>query len=134
MRIVSSPLPVLLSAIAIVLGVAVGCSSMKPPKSVINDVSVAAQLDSGYTVVAIDGAKVVRAKPGKEASVAPVVIVEPGLRTLTLEPKTGAAGTEPLKIAATLEPAKTYRIGKQADGSLTLVEHGSRAPSSADGR
>ena len=68
------------------------------------------------------------------ASVAPVVIVEPGLRTLTLEPKTGASGSEPLKIAATLEPAKTYRIGKQADGSLTLVEHGSRAPSSADGR
>lgn len=134
MRIVSSPLQVSLCAVVVAVGVSAGCSSMKPLKSVINDVSVAEQLDSGYTVVAVDGAKVVRAKPGKEASVAPVVIVEPGLRTLTLEPKAGASGTEPLKIAATLEPAKTYRIGKQADGSLTLVEHGSRAPTSYDGR
>ncbi len=26
-------------------------------------------------------------------------------------------------VAATIEPAKTYRIGKQPDGSLKLVEH-----------
>ena len=108
----------------------VGCTSVQTPKSVINDVSVAAALDSGYTVVAIDDKKVTRAKAGKEASVAPVVIADSGLHTLTLEPKAGAlTGVAPLKIAATLEPAKTYRIGKKPDGSLTLVEHGIRTPS-----
>jgi hypothetical protein len=125
----------LVSLLTLAGGSVVGCSSVQSPKSVINDVSVAAALDSGYTVVAIDDKKVTRAKPGKEASVAPVVIAESGLHTLTLEPKAGAmAGVAPLKIAATLEPAKTYRIGKKADGSLTLVEHGIRAPSSVDVR
>lgn len=125
----------MVSLFVVTFGGLAGCSSVKAPKSVINDVSVAEQLDSGYTVVAVDDKKVTRAKPGKEASVAPVVIVESGLRTITLEPKSSAmAGTGSLKIAATLEPAKTYRIGKKPDGSLTLVEHGIRAPSIANGR
>jgi hypothetical protein len=125
----------LFSWLAFAGATSIGCTSVQTPKSVINDVSVAAALDSGYTVVAIDDKKVTRAKPGKEASVAPVVIADSGMHTLTLEPKAGAmAGVAPLKIAATLEPAKTYRIGKKADGSLTLVEHGIRAPSSVDVR
>lgn len=125
----------LVSLVAFAGGSLIGCSSVQSPKSVINDVSVAAALDSGYTVVAIDDKKVTRAKPGKEASVAPVVIVDSGLHTLTLESKAAtSAGVAPVKIAATLEPAKTYRIGKKPDGSLTLVEHGIRAPSSVDVR
>lgn len=125
----------LVSLLAFAGGSFSGCSSVQTPKSVINDVSVAESLDSGYTVVAIDDKKVTRAKPGKEAAIAPVVIVDSGPHTLTLESKAATqAGVAPQKIAATLEPAKTYRIGKKPDGSLTLVEHGIRAPSSVDGR
>lgn len=133
MRIATS-LP-LVSLFTFAAGCFVGCTSMQTPKSVINDVSVAESLDSGYTVVAIDDKKVTRAKSGKEANIAPVVIVDSGLHTLTLESKASTqAGVAPVKIAATLEPAKTYRIGKKPDGSLTLVEHGVRAPTSVDRR
>jgi len=101
-----------------------GCSSVpQQQRGIINDVSVSESLDAGYTIVAVDDAKVTRAEPGKSANIAPVAIVPAGLHTLSLEPKVGTAG-EPRKISVTIAPNKRYRIAKQADGSLTLVEHG----------
>lgn len=102
-----------------------GCSSFntQPQRAIINDVSVAAPLDSGYTVTAIDGGKATRAS-GKLATVVPVVVSPAGKHTITVEPKSGDDRTAQ-RFEATLEPSKTYRIGKKPDGTLTLVEHAS---------
>lgn len=103
---------------------AAGCSSLssQPQRAIINDVSVAAPLDSGYTVTAIDGGRVIRAS-GKLATVVPVVVSPAGMHTITVEPKAGENRTAQ-KFEALLEPSKTYRIGSKPDGTLTLVEHG----------
>ena len=114
----------LVVALFVSLIAVVGCSSLnsQPQRSIINDVSVAAPLDSGYTVTAIDGGKVNRAS-GKLKTVVPVVVAPAGMHTITVEPKSGENRTAQ-KFEAMLEPSKTYRIGNKPDGTLTLVEHG----------
>src|SRR5690348_8696324 len=68
-----------------------GCASTKSGgaknSSIINDVAVKAPLDSGYRVAAVDGKAPRRAEGGHLRPMVPVVIIPPGVHTLTLEPK-----------------------------------------------
>lgn len=98
-----------------------GCAKSGGPKnsSIINDVAVKAPLDSGYRVAAVDGKAAKRAE-GK--SMVPVVIVQPGVHTLSLEPKEPGELKE-VSIIAPIEGGKRYRL-KHENDEVTLVDDG----------
>ena len=109
-------------ALTLVMGATLcGCSisADRKPHATINDVTVKAELDSGYRLIAVDGAPVERAQ-GHVATVVPFAIVKPGHRTLTLEDK-GDPRMEHVTISADLEEGKRYRFAVH-EGDVVVVE------------
>ena len=83
-----------------------GCASTKSGgannSSIINDVAVQAPLDSGYRVAAVDGKAARRAEGGHLRPMVPVVIIPPGVHTISLEPKE-AGELKEVTITAAIE-------------------------------
>lgn len=98
-----------------------GCALQIPPAS-INDVLISKSADAGYTVVAVDGKAVNRQAPGTKQTTSPLVQVAPGTHEFTLQNKENPQ--QELRLQATVEGAKEYRLTRQADGSVALIESG----------
>jgi hypothetical protein len=103
-----------------------GCASTKSGgarnSSIINDVAVKAPLDSGYRVAAVDGKAAKRAEGGHFTTMVPVVIIQPGVHTLSLEPKEPGELKE-VTITALIEGGKRYRL-KHENDEVTLINDG----------
>lgn len=103
-----------------------GCASTRSGgarnSSIINDVAVKAPLDSGYRVAAVDGQAARRAEGGHLRPMVPVVIIPPGVHTLSLEPKEPGELKEQT-ITAVIDGGKRYRL-KHENDEVTLVDDG----------
>ena len=99
-----------------------GCPSPSDPfpqnKAIINDIAVRQSLDSGYRVIAVDGKPEERANSPHIITVAPVVLVDGGEHTLTLESQ-GDKKLPNKTLVAVFEATKRYRIKK--DGPVFSV-------------
>jgi hypothetical protein len=109
-------------ALVAIAGCISGKSGGPNNSSIINDVAVKEPLDSGYRVAAVDGKDPRRAEGGHLRPMVPVVIIPPGVHTLTLEPKEPGELKE-VTIIAPIEGGKRYRL-KHENDEVTLVNDG----------
>ena len=106
-----------------------GCSALRNqrPHATINDLTVSAELDSGYRLIAVDG-KPVEREEGIVNTVVPFAIVAPGNHTLTLEPQS-ASNNPKTKISVNVDAGKRYRFAVEK-GNVVVVEDVDQSPSS----
>jgi hypothetical protein len=110
------------TAIVVAILVAAGCIQQQKSRALINDVSLRQEMDSGYTVVKVDGQPVERVS-GKVMTMLPCAIVAPGTHSITVRPKSSSnSEDEDVSITATFAADKSYRIASN-DGQLSIIEH-----------
>lgn len=102
------------------------CTALRPRSTyaIVNDITGAETIDSGYLVLAVDG-KPVKRTEGIITTVIPMAIVEPGTHTLKIEPGKDAA--QVTTVSASFEAGKLYRIvPDRNNNSVTVVEDNSK--------
>ena len=101
----------------------IGCSATGTPfplhQAIVNDCASQVAAESGYRIVEVDGKAAPRARSNVVA-VVPFVLVEPGEREFTLDPR-GEGNLPRVKAKATVVAGRRYVVKKDGE-SVVIAE------------